>query len=299
MRILLTGATGFAGRAFLEAVRGRAAVTALGRSAPQQTGDGVAFVPVDLTDAAEVTRAATFVDGRFDVLVHLAAYVPRTGAQDDLRAASAVNIDGTLNLLDAFGDRVDRHVMGSTVEVYDRSLISAPIDRRAHVGPVSAYAATKLASEHLAMSFSAKHGLPTTVLRFSVMYGPDDPLSRAIPNFVRAAVRGSPIEVGGSRALRDYVHVRDVAESVILAAGSTAVGVVDIGTGTGVSIEDAARAIVAAAGSTSVVLPDGVPGTDIIVDAAEAEDAIGFAARMRFPDGLAEIIEAERIARAR
>ena len=68
------------------------------------------------------------------------------------------------------------------------------------------------------------------------MYGGYDPIARAIPNFIRAAKAGEDLTIRGAKVLRDYVHIDDVVRSIICAVNANGAGVVNIGTGRGISI---------------------------------------------------------------
>lgn len=295
MRILLTGATGFVGRAFLKSITPDAEVLCIGRTKPDRLD--VKFVQTDLQDPRSVRDAADKLDGNFDALIHLAAYVPRQGAEDLLQESNNVNVSGLVNLLDEFKGRFNSLVIGSTAEVYDQARISGPIHEDSPVGPGSFYGATKLAGEYIAQTFGKKNNIPTVILRFSVMYGPDDPIARALPNFIKSALRGDDIQISGGQNLRDYIHIDDVVRSISLAVDSKKSGVVNIGTGKGVTIEDAARQVVAAANSVSQIQindKEGNAGVDIVIDTRVAERLIGFRASTIFPDKLGEMIDSYR-----
>jgi len=124
------------------------------------------------------------------------------------------------------------------------------------------------------------------------MYGGYDPIARAIPNFIRAAKAGEDLTIRGAKVLRDYVHIDDVARSIICAVNASGVGIVNIGTGRGVSIRETAQAIVDSTQSTShiAVLSEG-GGCDIIVDISRAEKLLDYHPEVFFPDKLKEMEE--------
>lgn len=295
MRLLVTGATGFAGSVWLDSLPESVSVTILGRNQPKSLKENWTFVSVDLSNEASVRDAGNQVDGNFDVLVHLAAHVPRIGVEDVLTDAITANVYATALLLEVFGGRVQRHVLGSTVEVYDQAKITGSIGANTPVGPVSYYASTKLSSEYIALSYAKKNSLPTIILRFSVMYGPSDPIARAIPNFIKKAIANEEITVSGGDTLRDYIYVDDIAKSINDAVNSSAIGVVAIGSGRGIAIAEVARQVVKIADSKSIVTSDKGKSVDIVIDASEAAELIGFVATSHFPDHLEEIIQSYKV----
>lgn len=291
MKILVTGSSGFVGRRFLEMAPIDWEIICLGRSQPDSlTGR---WIRCDLSDQKSIESAAKQVsDEIFDAIVHLAAFVPRTAADDTLDKASLGNIDATINLLTYFGEKSEKIIIGSTAEVYDQSKIHGPITEDNVVAGGSYYGSTKLASELITQSYAKKLNKELTILRFSVMYGGYDPIARAIPNFIRAAKAGEDLTIRGANVLRDYVHTDDVARSIICAVNANGAGVVNIGTGRGISIRETAQAIVDSTQSTSritVLSEDG--GSDIVIDISRAEKLLNYHPEVFFPDKLKEMEE--------
>lgn len=289
MKILVTGSSGFVGRRFLETAPTNWEIICLGRSQPDNlTGR---WIQCDLSDQKSIELAIKQLDDEsFDSIVHLAAFVPKTAADDTLENAKLGNIDATINLLTCFGERSKKIIIGSTAEVYDQSKIHGPIAEDNVVAGGSYYGSTKMASELIAQSYAKKMNKELTILRFSVMYGGYDPIARAIPNFIRAAKAGEDLTICGAKVLRDYVHIDDVARSIICAVNADGADVVNIGTGRGVSIRETAQAIVDSTQSTSritVLSEDG--GSDIVIDISRAEKLLNYHPEVFFPDKLKEM----------
>lgn len=290
MRILLTGATGFVGEALVKSLSQNHTLICLSRN-----GAGEGFVYADLSDNISVRTAGKAIDGNFDALIHLAAFVPKVAAEDRLTVANAINEEGLVNLIDVFGERIKKLILGSTAEVYDQFKITNVIKEDDPLNPGSYYAATKLASEFVARTYGKKNNVPVQVLRFSVMYGPNDPIARALPNFIKAALRNEDIVVKGGAILRDYVHLSDVVQSIHDALDSNNSGVVNIGTGLGVTIKEVAETIVMLSGSRSRVLVEsGESGVNIVLNPEYATKLIGYKAKVLFPDRLGEMIDSYR-----
>ena len=289
MKLLVTGSSGFVGRRFLEMALTDWEIICLGRSQPDSlTGR---WIQCDLSDQKSIESAAKQVsDETFDAIIHLAAFVPKTAADDTLENAKLGNIDATINLLTYFGEKSEKIIIGSTAEVYDQSKIHGPITEDNVVAGGSYYGSTKLASELITQSYAKKLNKELTILRFSVMYGGYDPIARAIPNFIRAAKAGEDLTIRGANVLRDYVHTDDVARSIICAVSANGAGVVNIGTGRGISIRETAQAIVDSTQSTSritVLSEDG--GSDIVIDISRAEKLLNYHPEVFFPDKLKEM----------
>ena len=291
MKLLVTGSSGFVGRRFLEMAPTDWEIICLGRSQPDSlTGR---WIRCDLADQKSVESAVKQVnDEMFDAIIHLAAFVPKTAADDTLDKARLGNIDATINLLTYFGEKSEKIIIGSTAEVYDQSKIHGPITEDNVVAGGSYYGSTKLASELITQSYAKKLNKELTILRFSVMYGGYDSIARAIPNFIRAAKAGDDLTIRGAKVLRDYIHTDDVARSIICAVSANGAGVVNIGTGRGISIRETAQAIVDSTQSTSritVLSEDG--GSDVVIDISRAEKLLNYHPEVFFPDKLKEMEE--------
>lgn len=290
MRLLVTGASGYVGRQFLVSVPGDWQITYLGRS--EVAGASARWVKCDLSSVSSAKAAAAELkDEKFDAIVHLAAAVPKTAAEDTLENALNGNIHTIANLLQYFGELAPKLIIGSTAEVYDPAKIKGVITEDNVVAGGSYYGSTKMSIELIAQSYAKKHNKELTILRFSVMYGGYDPITRALPNFIRAAKSGQDITVYGAQVLRDYIHVDDVVSSIICAVNSDGAGVVNIGTGRGVSIEAAARSIVEITQSSSKInIESQTGGVDIVMDVAKARQLLNFQPQVFFSDKLDQMI---------
>jgi len=294
MKFLVTGGTGFLGQDVINRLLADGnEVVLLGRSAPQNNPAGCQFFEGDITKP-ETLEACKGQHPDIKTVVHLAALVPRTKDEDIASDMCQVNVQGTINLLNVFGESLENFVYASTAEVYGLPSSDKPIAETDLPMPLSNYGASKLSGEHFCRVFSAKTNLPISMLRFTVLYGPGDRIARAVPNFINKALKGENLEVYGGEELRDYLHVSDAAKAVYLAAIKPVSGVFNIGTGTGITIKSAAEAIVDLVGNPKAklsILPREKKAADIVLDVAAAKNQLGFTAERIFPELLSEQIE--------
>jgi GDP-6-deoxy-D-talose 4-dehydrogenase len=201
MRILLTGASGFTGRHFQAQAIG--------------LGHMVLALDADLTDTAAV-RQAMAQAGPVDALVHLAA-ISFVGHAND-SAFYAVNTVGTSNLLGAVAalpaaQRPRKLLLASSANVYGNSEQS-PLAETQPPAPVNHYAASKLAMEHLALTFADR--LPIVITRPFNYTGPGQEGSFLIPKLVDHFARRAPlIELGNLHVEREFNDVRMVCEAYL------------------------------------------------------------------------------------
>ena len=158
-----------------------------------------------------------------EVVFHQGALpsVPRS-VQDPL-TTTAVNIEGTLNVLLAARDEgVRRIVNASSSSVYGNTGELPRVETQAP-DPISPYAVAKLAAERFCTSFSRVYGMEIVSLRYFNVFGPrQDPTSQyaaVVPRFIRAIADGEPVTIyGDGEQSRDFTFVDNVVAANLLAA---------------------------------------------------------------------------------
>lgn len=201
MRILLTGASGFTGRHF--------------QHHATRAGHDVVPLRADLTDPASVQQGVQDA-GPLDAVVHLAA-ISFVGHANDAEFY-AVNTVGTTHLLAALAalstsDRPQKVLVASSANVYGNCPHS-PIAETQPPAPVNHYAASKLAMEHMAMTFL--DSLPVVVTRPFNYTGLGQAKSFLIPKLVDHFARHAPIiELGNLNVEREFNDVRMVTDAYL------------------------------------------------------------------------------------
>ncbi len=186
-----------------------------------------------------------------EVVYHLGALgsVPRS-VQDPL-TSSAVNIEGTLNVLLAARDEdVRRVVFSSSASVYGSSR-QMPTTEEWSPDPVSPYGVAKLAAERYCVSFSRVYeSFESVVLRYFNVFGPrQSPFSQyaaAVPLFITQIAAGEPITVyGDGEQSRDFTYVGNVVDATIRAglADGTSGEIFNIAAGSPASVNQVADTI--------------------------------------------------------
>jgi nucleoside-diphosphate-sugar epimerase len=186
-----------------------------------------------------------------DVVYHLGALgsVPRS-VQDPL-TSSAVNVEGTLNVLLAARDEsVRRVVFSSSTSVYGSSR-TLPTREDTPPDPISPYGVAKLAAERYCISFSRVYeSFESVVLRYFNVFGPrQSPFSQyaaVVPLFVTAIAAGEPVEIhGDGDQSRDFTYVGNAVDATIRAgrADGASGEIVNVAAGTPVSVNAIADTI--------------------------------------------------------
>lgn len=179
-------------------------------------------VPIHIVDILDRDRLRrVFEEVRPDTVVHLAAWAGVRPSLEKPELYSAVNITGTVNLLELAKEFSTRcFIFGSSSSVYGGNTKvpfseDDPVDR-----PISPYAATKRAGELLCYTYSHNYGMHITCLRLFTVYGPRQRPEMAIHKFAQCIWDGKPIPVyGDGRSKRDYTYVDDIVSGIISAIG--------------------------------------------------------------------------------
>ena len=255
----------------------------------------------DLADPAAIR--AVFARHTITAVVHFAALIQVGESVRDPRKYWRGNVVNTLNLLDAMLDAgVRQIVFSSTAAVYGNP-VRVPIPEDHPLAPVSPYGDTKLAIERVLQRYGQAYGLRSVVLRYFNAAGadPEGELGEAhpeeshlIPLVIDAALgRRPPVSIFGSdyptadgTAVRDYVHVADLAHAHVLAVQRLAAGgsdlIANVGTGQGHSVAEVIRAVQRAAGRPvpTIAAPRraGNPPA-LVADASRLKGALGWSPR--------------------
>ena len=156
-----------------------------------------------------------------EVIFHLAARgsVPRSLSNPV--ATHQVNASGTLNILETARDSGAHVIFSSSSSVYGRNK-ELPKVEGSWLGPMTPYAASKLAAEAYVQAYASSYQLPTTLLRFFNVYGPrqrpDHQYAAVIPKWIWAAMKGQEINVfGDGETTRDFTYVDTVVDVLVSA----------------------------------------------------------------------------------
>jgi len=174
--------------------------------------DKSTFHQISVTDPTSLATALKDCETIF----HLAARgsVPRSIKNPV--ATHEVNTTGTLNILEVARASGAHVVFSSSSSVYGRNM-QLPKDESMWLGPMTPYAASKLAAEGYVQAYTSAYNVPTTLLRFFNVFGPrqrpDHEYAAVLPKWIWLAMQGKPIDVyGDGTASRDFTFVETVLD---------------------------------------------------------------------------------------
>ena len=232
-RIIVTGAAGFIASHVCEALL-RAGIEVFGldnfdpfyprplkqgnlQRVTQASPQTFAFIDADVCNADALNRL--FKQVRPQAVFHFAALAGVRPSIADPARYARVNVDGTVNVLDAARAIDCEHVIfASSSSVYGNNTKvpfaeDDPVDH-----PISPYAATKRAGELICHSYAHLFGLGVAALRFFTVYGPAQRPDLAIAKFMKLIAKGEEVPMfGDGTSSRDYTYIDDIVQGVLAA----------------------------------------------------------------------------------
>jgi UDP-glucose 4-epimerase len=288
-RVLVTGGSGFIGRAVVQALLDAGADVVVADE-DEHLDARVHGLVGDLRDPP---FARSVVTPDLDGIIHLAAVTSVLGSKEDPAGTYDANVAVTAALLErARENGVARFVMSSTNAVVG-DVGRRTIHETTPLQPLTPYGATKAACEMLLSGYAASYGMAASALRFTNVYGPGmDHKDSFVPRLMRAAARDEGVEVyGDGLQVRDLVHVDDAVDAVLLAWNRRHFGPLTVGSGHSVTVNEiveTARTVTGAAIPAHHI--EAKPGemSAVVVDIRRAIE-LGYRPRVRLPEGLATV----------
>ena len=304
-KVLVTGGAGFIGSHVADLFLARGfevtVVDDLSTGKRANVPDSVRFrqIGVNSQEFAELVR-----ESRFDVVTHLAGQIDVRKSVADPVTDAAINILGTLNLMEALKDSgaQTRVIFTSTGGVLYGDFNTPPNVETFPKDPESPYAIAKLSIEYYLAYYGRVHSQDAIALRFGNVYGPrQDPHGEAgvVAIFCGRILNDRPLTVfGDGLQTRDYVYVGDVARAVWLAAtkplpekGRLDARAFNIGTGKGTTVLEIAALLQQAARSNlPIEFAPKRPGEqqESFVEVSKARETLGWVPEVSLSEGLAK-----------
>jgi UDP-glucose 4-epimerase len=301
MKALVTGGAGFIGSNVVDALLERGdEVTAVDDLSTGRRENlegalerGAVLHEGDIRDRERVVALV----GAFrpDAIFHLAAQIDVRRAVADPAFDAAVNVGGTINVLEAARlAGVPRVVNSSTGGAIYGEADAIPTREDHTPAPMAPYGMSKHAAEGYCALYRRLHGLSTISLRYANIYGPrQDPHGEGgvVAIFCGKLVEGgTPVAFGDGLQTRDYTYVDDIVSANLAAAGSSWEGACNVGTGTETTVLELAAALRELDGSRPFALEHAPerPGEvrRSAVDPSLAREVLGWEAGVGLSEGL-------------
>lgn len=283
-KILITGASGFIGRALA------ARLKALGRDVE----------PVDSTDGDIANRETLSKFAQQDIahVFHLAGKTFVPDSWEDPQSFCQTNVLGTVNVLEFCRKR---HIPMTYVSAYVYGHPdSLPIGEGSAIRPSNPYALTKRLAEETCEFYASAYDLPVTTIRPFNVYGIGQAENFLIPAIISQALdEGGKISVKDLAPRRDYVYLEDLVTALLATLDKpSGYRVYNIGSGVSLSVQEVIDAIQDIADTQKKVVCDNAVRTnelmDVVADIAKAGNELGWHPEFSFHAGIKNIIRSER-----
>ena len=305
MKHVVTGGCGFIGSHLVDYLvdlgHEVAVLDDLSSSEGKPINPGATLVEGSVTNLKLVTSATEGADCVF----HTAAWARVPRSIDDPVGTHEVNVNGTLNVLQAARENgVGRVVYSSSSSVYG--------DQKTHLlredmtpNPLSPYALHKLIGEQYGSMFARLFGMRVVSLRYFNVYGPGQTAGGAyalvIPHFLKLRSEGRPLTIyGDGTQTRSYTHVSDVVRANLLAAtANLPVGentILNIGTDEETSVNEIAQMI---DGDVEHIVPNPRGKFEELrksADISKSRSMIGWEPRITVPEGIRDLVDDSHVA---
>jgi nucleoside-diphosphate-sugar epimerase len=261
-----------------------------------QGKDNFFFIKGDIREMQFVKNAVKDVD----VVFHEAALVGGPQSIEDPVLTNDINVNGTLNLLEASAKSdVRRFVLASSAAVYGPQEV-IPIKEDSIPHPSSPYAVSKLTAELYAEAYHKNYGLETVCLRYFNVYGPRQmygPYAAVITAFLTELIKGrAPTIYGDGIQTRDFVNVKDVVDANMLATEKNCAGeIINVAAGSAVNINSLFKILRTITGKSHVEpIYNKQRPFDVrqsCGDITRAYEILGFRSKVSLKEGLQELFE--------
>jgi UDP-glucose 4-epimerase len=259
MKILVTGGAGFIGshivNAYIDAGHDVTVIDDLSSGKMQLVNPKATFYHLDIHSPEVKT---ILEKEKIKVINHHAAQISVSASVANPLFDANSNIIGTLQLLqNAVLLDIEKFIFASTGGAMYGEQKTFPANEEHPCQPLSPYAISKLCAEKYIHYFGTQHGLNTTVLRYSNVYGPhQNPHGEAgvVAIFCERLLKGQqPIINGDGEQTRDFVYVQDIVQANTIALNPQCSGMFNVGTGKETSVNFLTRCLVkASAIATSI-----------------------------------------------
>lgn len=283
-KVLVTGASGFIGKALVSRLK----------------ASGHKVVPIDSAsgDIADPETLDRFSQPNIAHVFHLAGRTFVPDSWHDPLSFGKTNVLGTINVLE-FCRKSNASLTYVSAYIYGHPE-TLPISEDSQIKPSNPYALTKRLAEEACEFYAAAYGMKVTTIRPFNVYGIGQGANFLIPLIIEQALTGSQIVVKDLLPKRDYVYLDDLTRALLatLDTNTENYNVINIGSGTSLSVKEVIDVVQDVAGTSKEIVSDNQVRAnelmDVIADISKAKTILGWEPEYSFRDGIEKIIYLEQ-----
>ena len=251
-RLLITGGTGFIGRNLaIRALKNGYDVTSLSRSAPS-TGEQIPEVSYIYADVANKDQLSDQLSSNcFEYVVNLSGNIDHKPLENGGQKIYDVHAGGVCNLVDLLNrDSLKKFIQIGSSDEYGNQ--PAPQHEGLQESPISPYSSGKVASTQFLQKLHASEKFPVVVLRFFLVYGPEQSSERFFPQIIKGCLESKHFPASAGTQLRDFCFIDDISRGILLALDTTDDvdgEVINLASGEPISIRDTIEKVQRTVGS--------------------------------------------------
>lgn len=265
MKILITGASGFIGSAFLNHISEKKydlQVTLLSSSEKSDKRS--------ILYKRECGNFIFNINETFDIVLHIGAWTPKMQSESDNISLSFSNISFTEKLLSELTGKTKRFIFISTLDVYSTENFKT-INENSTIKPISLYGYSKLYCEQMISCWGKQNNISTCILRLGHIYGEgESAYKKMIPIFITNALNGDDISIySQGNEKRSFLYIKDCVEYIAQAVNRFEInGIYNIVSGISYSVKDIAFLICKIIGNNTNVniIGKDIPTRDLVFD---------------------------------
>lgn len=293
----MVGGTGFIGRNLSRIARSRGfevSVLSSRKTVADKVEGGIRYLQADIGDRGNLSSALSGC--RFEYIVNLGGAINHSSYFSGGAAVINTHFNGLINLvnlLDWSGIRGFVQV-GSSDEY---GSIQSPQSEGKREAPFTSYSFAKTAGGHFLQMLYRENGLPVSIVRFFLVYGPGQDRNRFIPQIIKGCLSGRPFPVSKGEQLRDFCYVDDIAEGILntLEAKDAKGRVLNLASGKPVSIRSMVEMVRKKVG-TGDPLYGQIPyregeNMNLVADISLAEKVLNWRPKVTLEAGIEKTIE--------
>jgi UDP-glucose 4-epimerase len=242
MKIFITGGAGFIGSHIVDCYvsNGHEVIVYDNFSSGkiEYLGNVINKIKIIKGDILDFDKLKKYCDKNVDVISHHAAQLEIFKCLENPVFDLKKNTIGTLNILElAKLKKISRVINASSACVYGQSTTKKQSEYTHKKKPHWPYGVSKLCAENYCDIYQDNYNIKITNLRYGIVFGEREWLGRVLTMFLSRALQNkAPVIFGNGRAVRDFIHVSDVAEINRLLLTKPNIRVLNVGTGKGTSI---------------------------------------------------------------